>query len=189
MLAQSMSRFEDKNDSNSDERKESNGTGSTTQTGSNGVLINFNDLHKNNENSDERGIRKTWAAVLKDCHAADLHMKGIITKQDFMSALNNGELSLSMSHKHKEDLAVKYMIPGSEMVDYLRCFKTHLNQAASKFIPSTTEHLVSDSYKTQPNIKLMHKGTASVHPWHFDYKRYVYVCLYIYVYLYVYVCK
>jgi hypothetical protein len=42
MLAQSMSRFEDKDNSNADERKE----------------IDF--TYRNNESSDERSIRKTW---------------------------------------------------------------------------------------------------------------------------------
>jgi hypothetical protein len=73
---------------------------------------------------------------LKDCHGADPHSKGLVTNHDFISALNNGDLNLSMSYKNKEDLALKFLIPGSGMVDYLRCFKSHLNQAAAKFVPS-----------------------------------------------------
>ena len=42
------------------------------------------------ESEEERAVRKTWAAVLKDCHKCDPQGLGCVSREDFLMALSNG---------------------------------------------------------------------------------------------------
>ena len=122
------------------------------------------------ESDTDRSVRKTWAAVLKDCHRYDPEGLGCVSREDFVAALMNGNLKDSLDEVSMDELAVQYAIVGSEgrMVDYVQCFKTFLTDAADRFLPSDSQLDAEKSAKLKSTQSIARPGGLK-HPWEFDY--------------------
>lgn len=115
-------------------------------------------------------LRKTWQAVLRECHRSDPERTGQVNRITFISALEKGQVSKVMSIEGMNKLADQYTLSNG-LINYLLLFRTYLHDLSRQSSMESLLHAKStNSLDISPNITKAH-DTGPVHPWEFGYKR------------------
>lgn len=108
-------------------------------------------------------LRRKWQVVLRECQKADADRCGVVSRKMFLDALVKAGFSDAMSSEFMQKLADTYTITKPNMVDYLTCFRSYLNELISIMPSKESRHV--------PKLATPSRSTQGQHPWDFSYER------------------
>ena len=128
--------------------------------------VTLGTLGSNRERTEHPAVldlRRKWQIVLRECQKADSTRCGVVDRKIFLDALVKTDLSSAMSNEFMQKLADTYTMTKPNMVDYLTCFHSYLNELIS-IMPKKESKYV-------PKPTTLSRNGQGQHPWDFKYER------------------